>query len=49
MLTAKPERNPASKSNRCDAVLDRLRCIRRPGESYSNVILSLVELEAAHR
>ena len=27
------------------AVLDRLRATRRPGESYSDVILRLVELE----
>ena len=46
MLTTTPKRNPASKSNRSDAVLNRLRCIRRPGESYSDVILGLVEVEA---
>jgi hypothetical protein len=46
MLTTTPKRNPASKSNRSDAVLNRLRCIRRPGESYSGVILGLVEVEA---
>jgi len=28
------------------AVLDRLSAMRRPGESYSDVILRLVELEA---
>jgi hypothetical protein len=28
------------------AVLDRLRTMRRPGESYSDVILRLVEIEA---
>jgi hypothetical protein len=29
------------------AVLDRLRAMRRPGESYSQVILRLVELETS--
>ena len=47
MLTTTPKRNPASKSNRSDAVLDRLRCIRGPGESYSDVILRLVETEGS--
>ena len=28
------------------AVVDRMRIMRRPGESYSDVILRLVELEA---
>jgi len=28
------------------AVVDRMRSMRRPGESYSNVILRLVELES---
>ncbi len=28
------------------AVVDRMRALRRPGESYSDVILRLVELEA---
>ena len=28
------------------AVIDRLRAMRGPGESYSNVILRLVEVEA---
>ena len=27
------------------AVVDRMRAMRRPGESYSQVILRLVELE----
>jgi hypothetical protein len=45
MLTTTPKRNPASKSNRSDAVLDRLRCIRSPGESYSDVILGLIDIE----
>jgi hypothetical protein len=38
MLTTTPKRNPASKSNRSDAVLDRLRAMRRPGESYNEVV-----------
>jgi hypothetical protein len=29
------------------AVVDRMRAMRRPGESYSNVILRLVELETS--
>ena len=29
-----------------EAVVDRLAAMRRPGESYSDVILRLVELEA---
>ena len=29
------------------AVLDRMRAMRRPGESYSQVILRLVELETS--
>jgi hypothetical protein len=29
------------------AVIDRVRAMRRPGESYSQVILRLVELEAS--
>jgi hypothetical protein len=29
------------------AVVDRMRAIRRPGESYSSVIMRLVELEPA--
>jgi hypothetical protein len=29
------------------AVVDRMRAMRRPGESYSQVILRLVELEAS--
>ena len=29
------------------AVVDRMRSMRRPGESYSNVILRLVELGGA--
>ena len=29
------------------AVVDRMRAMRRPGESYSNVISRLVELEVA--
>jgi hypothetical protein len=29
------------------AVIDRMRAIRRPGESYSRVLLRLVELEAS--
>jgi hypothetical protein len=45
MLTTMPKRNRASKSTRGDAVLDRLRCVRGHGESYSDVILRLVELE----
>ena len=31
------------------AVVDRMRAMRRPGESYSEVILRLVELEAGRR
>ena len=31
------------------AVVDRQTAMRGPGESYSEVILRLVELEAAHR
>ena len=38
MLTTTPKRNPASKSYRSDAVLDRLRCMCRPGESYNEVV-----------
>ena len=40
--------------NRCDAsfevesaVVDRMRALRRPGESYSEVILRLVELDTS--
>jgi predicted CopG family antitoxin len=29
------------------AVVDRMRAMRRPGESYSEVILRLVELETS--
>jgi predicted CopG family antitoxin len=29
------------------AVVDRLRAVRRPGESYSEVILKLVELKTS--
>jgi predicted CopG family antitoxin len=29
------------------AILDRLRAMGRPGESYSDVILRLVEMKAA--
>ena len=29
------------------AVVDRMRAMRRPGESYSHVILRLVELETS--
>ena len=29
------------------AVVDRMRAMRRPGESYSQVILRLVELETS--
>jgi len=29
------------------AVVDRMRAMRRPGESYSEVILKLVELKAS--
>jgi hypothetical protein len=29
------------------AVIDRMRAIRRPGESYSHVLLRLVELETS--
>jgi hypothetical protein len=32
-----------------DAVADRLRAMREPGESYSDVILRLVELETKGR
>jgi hypothetical protein len=46
MLTTTPKRNRASKSNRSDAVLDRPRAMRRPRESYSDVRLRLVEIEA---
>ena len=31
------------------AVLDRMRAMRRPGDSYSEVILRLVEIEAGGR
>jgi hypothetical protein len=41
MLTTTPKRNPASKGNGSDTVFDRLRCIRRLGESYSDVLLRL--------
>ena len=47
MLTTTPKRNPASKSNRSDAVRDRLRAMRVRGESYSDVILRLVGIESA--
>ena len=43
MLTTAPKRNPASKSHRIDAILDRLRAMRGPDESYSDVILGLIE------
>jgi predicted CopG family antitoxin len=29
------------------AVVDRMRAMRRPGESYSRVILRLIELETS--
>jgi hypothetical protein len=29
------------------AIIDRMRAMRRPGESYSQVIMRLVELDAA--
>jgi hypothetical protein len=44
MLATTPKRNPASKSNRGDAVLHRL--MRGPCESYSDAILRLAEIEA---
>jgi hypothetical protein len=31
------------------AVVDRMRAMRRPGDSYSEVILRLVEIEAGGR
>lgn len=31
------------------AVVDRIRAMRRPSESYRDVILTLVELEAGRR
>jgi hypothetical protein len=31
------------------AVVDRLRAMRKPGESYSDIILRLIELEAGRR
>jgi hypothetical protein len=31
------------------AVIDRMRAIRKPGESYSHVLLRLVELETSNR
>jgi hypothetical protein len=31
------------------AVVDRLRAMRKPGESYSDVVLRLIELEAGRR
>jgi hypothetical protein len=31
------------------AVIDRMRAIRKPGESYSHVLLRLVELETSDR
>ena len=46
MLTTTPKRNPASKSNKSDAVVDRLRATRTPGESYSDVILRIAGEEA---
>jgi len=49
MLTTTPKRNPASMSNRSDAVLDRLRAVRRPGESPSDVIIRLIELGGGQR
>ena len=45
MLTTTPKRNPASKSNRSDAVLDRPKAMCQPSESYSDVIL---RLKSAH-
>ena len=47
MQTTTPKRNPAWKSNSSDAILDRLRYMRRPGESYSDIILRLVETEGS--
>jgi hypothetical protein len=43
MRTSTRARNAASKSNRRDTVLDRLRCMRCPGESYSDMILRLAK------
>ena len=37
MLTTTPKRNPASKSNRSDAALGRLRAMCRPGESCCDI------------
>jgi hypothetical protein len=45
MRTTTPKRNPASKSNRSDAVLDRLRAMQRAGEDPSDMIFRLVELK----
>jgi hypothetical protein len=53
-ITARTGRAPvAGKETRREffihieaAVLDHLRAMRRPGESYSDVILPLVEVEA---
>ena len=38
MLTTTPKRNAAPKNYRSDAPLGRLRCMRRPGESYNEVV-----------
>jgi hypothetical protein len=44
------ERDPDADGERliwlAPQVVDRLRVLRRPGESYSDVILRLIELEA---
>jgi hypothetical protein len=32
-----------------EEIVDRLGAMRRPGESYSDVILRLVEIEGCHR
>ena len=46
MLTTAPKRNPASKRYRSNARPRLSEGMRRPGESYSDVRLRLVEIAA---
>ena len=47
MLTTTPKRNPASKTDRSDARPRPSEGMRRPGESYNDVSLRLVETDAS--
>jgi hypothetical protein len=47
MLTTTPKRNPASKRDWSDARPRPSEGMRRPGESYNDVSLRLVETDAS--